>query len=202
MAFCRVLTVCSTLALLGCPIFGSDDDTVAGDDDTIAGDDDTTGSDSLLDCVEVQGGRVCHDPGTDLTWERHASGGALDWDAARSHCEDLSLAGVEDWRVPTVSELRTIVRECPATESGGPCGVTDECDDTGCYSGDCDGCDAGSCHWDSALEGPCDSSHWSATTTSDSETTAWFVGFYSGGINTDPKTMESYVRCVRDGTVR
>jgi hypothetical protein len=184
-----------------------DDDTVAGDDDATAddddtGDDDTTPVDTSLVCSDVEGDEVCFDPASGLSWLREGGDVLRSWQASVDHCEGVTLAAVEDWRIPTIGELRTLIRECPGTEAGGACGVTDDCAELACYGDDCGACDAGSCHWDAALDGPCDASHWSGSTVVDSEATAWFVGFYSGGLINDPKDNESYVRCVRDGEVR
>ena len=168
----------------------------------MADDDDTVPDDSLLTCTEVDGDAVCHDAASDLTWERDSGDTGRAWQDSIDFCDGLDLAGVDDWRIPTISELRTIVRDCPGTESDGDCGVTDECAGYTCHDDACDACKSGFCHWDTALLGECDVSHWSGTGVSDSDTTAWFVGFYNGGLVNDQKDHESYVRCVRDGAVR
>ena len=36
-------------------------------------------------------------------------GGQQDWESAISYCESLSLAGKNDWRLPNVKELESIV---------------------------------------------------------------------------------------------
>jgi hypothetical protein len=82
-------------------------------------------------------------------------------DDAVEHCNTLELAGSSEWRLPTISELRTLVRGCPATEPGGDCGVTSTCTNFGsCYSEPCVGCPSlggpgpGGAYWPAELLGP------------------------------------------------
>ena len=39
----------------------------------------------------------------DLMWEdtKHASGVKVDWFQAKMYCEDLNLAGIRGWKMPT-----------------------------------------------------------------------------------------------------
>lgn len=54
------------------------------------------------------------------------------WDEGNSYCKNLTLAGFSDWRLPTISELRTLVLGCPTSEIGGPCNVADDCNSFVC----------------------------------------------------------------------
>lgn len=44
-----------------------------------------------------------------LVWQQNDSGQGLFWTDALSYCEDLSLAGFTDWRLPNAKELQSIV---------------------------------------------------------------------------------------------
>ena len=48
------------------------------------------------------------DKNTGLTWQRE-TGGTMNWQDALSYCESLSLGGYDNWRLPTIEELRSIV---------------------------------------------------------------------------------------------
>lgn len=58
------------------------------------------------------------DTKTQLTWQQPVSSSEYGWAAASSYCASLSLAG-SGWRVPSVSELLTLVdesRQAPAID--------------------------------------------------------------------------------------
>jgi hypothetical protein len=46
---------------------------------------------------------------TGLMWETGTTQTVYGWDAALEHCEALELAGYDDWRLPNVRELQSIV---------------------------------------------------------------------------------------------
>lgn len=73
------------------------------------------------------------DPSTGLIWEKNVNGGG--W------CSELDTStGISGWRKASLSELRTIIKNCPATQTGGTCGATDTCSNKNCYNESCDGC--------------------------------------------------------------
>ncbi len=46
---------------------------------------------------------------TQLMWQKKDSGAALAWSAASGYCLGLTLAGQNDWRLPTAAELQTTI---------------------------------------------------------------------------------------------
>ena len=64
------------------------------------------------------------DNNTGLMWTKSANfGDPRNWDAAGGYCEGLPLAGVNDWRLPALSELKSLVdprRDDPALPPGNP----------------------------------------------------------------------------------
>lgn len=49
------------------------------------------------------------DNATNLTWMQSDSGSGMNWEAALAYCEGSSAAGYDDWRLPNVKELQSIV---------------------------------------------------------------------------------------------
>lgn len=112
---------------------------------------------------------------TDLMWQK-TTVGEMTWTEALSYCKRLSLGGHEDWRLPTLQELHSLIdhRYCnPAIDT-------------------------------TAFPDTVSFPHWSSTTyafyTDGTLYTggAWFVHFSSGSIGYSYKSSTHYVRAVRD----
>jgi hypothetical protein len=58
--------------------------------------------------VENQDGTVS-DLATGLLWAKADSGKPMNWEHALAYCENLTLAGHEDWRLPNAKELQSLV---------------------------------------------------------------------------------------------
>ena len=52
----------------------------------------------------------------------------LNYFEAEDYCQSLSLAGHSDWRLPNLDELRTLIKGCDPTETGGVCEATQICE--------------------------------------------------------------------------
>ena len=142
------------------------------------------------------------DLNTRLTWEKKSddgglhsldntytwSGGAGDtiWDWLQNvNAENrVGFAGHDDWRIPNVKELLTII------DYEDPSGPTVNI----VFNKDC----AGS----TVLTGSCTSPnrYWSSTTNADIPAGAWFVNFNAGGVGpADKQAFTYHVRAVRGG---
>ncbi|MEW6355416.1 MAG: DUF1566 domain-containing protein [Planctomycetota bacterium] len=60
------------------------------------------------------------DRATGLMWTKADSGKAMNWEQALRYAEDLSLAGHDDWRLPNVKELQSIVDYSRAPDARAP----------------------------------------------------------------------------------
>jgi spore coat protein CotH len=58
---------------------------------------------------EDNGDGTVTDHATGLMWAKADSGEGMDWPAALAYAEDSTLAGYDDWRLPNVKELQSIV---------------------------------------------------------------------------------------------
>ena len=151
--------------------------------------------------IEPTGG-TWTDPGSGLTWQNPPAESSMEWQDAMDYCEVLTLDGHVDWRLPTISELRSLLRGCPETETGGSCGVDDGCLSNSCWSDPCASCSSyggpdDGCYRPVEAEGPC-SWLWSSSSREDLDGWAWYVYFDNGSVHYDYKDdYYFYVRCVR-----
>ncbi len=122
------------------------------------------------------------DSATNLVWQQCSAGlsgtncesGSAEtktWQNAMAYCEELNLAGKEDWRLPSANELKTI-----ADRSTSAAPYID------------------ASHFPSTASGY----YWLSTTHLASPDNAWYVAFDSGNVSHyRSKTYSLYVRCVR-----
>ncbi len=118
-----------------------DDDDDTGDDDLDDDDDDDADDDDLDDDVADDDEEVWADPVSELMWQNSGRNNGFGSVNAIEYCEDLSWSGYSDWRLPTISELRSLIRGCFKTVTGGFCGVVDNCLSPDiCFNDPCNGC--------------------------------------------------------------
>lgn len=111
------------------------------------------------------------DIGTGLVWQQGDSGIQVSWEDACQFCDTLEIAGFDDWRLPRVDELRTLVNYQLVNPS-----VADPFE-THAYF------------------------YWSVNTGAFGDPLqAWIVSFFSGSIEVQGINKGSYyTRCVRGG---
>jgi hypothetical protein len=110
------------------------------------------------------------DTATGLTWQQ-GEAGAMTWEAALVYCENLDLAGHDDWRLPNRNELQSIVDYEKADPSI----------DTVFFPG------------------AVSSAYWSATSEAYDGGGAWGAHFYGGPVYIFSKSYSYYVRAIRGG---
>ena len=121
-----------------------------------------------MNLIDNKDGTVS-DLDTDLMWQQATTPGVYIWDDAVKYCKNLILAGYLDWRLPTVEELRTIIKK-------GSSPVIIDMD----YFPDT----MASHYWTSTIY-KCNSNY------------VWFVNFNSGYEYGNCKSYYNYVRAVR-----
>ncbi len=110
---------------------------------------------------------------TGLSWPRNIKvGGEMAWDAAIDYCNTLTLGGHEDWRLPTVNELRSLLS----------------------YAGGTPMLPAG--HLFTNLP-PSHIYCWSSTTSPSTTTSAYRINLFNGPVQAITKTTLYYVLPVR-----
>ncbi len=111
------------------------------------------------------------DTQTGLMWQQATAPNRMNWNDAIAWCNNLSLAGYSDWRLPDIDELRSLV-----DMSYSPTINTTYFPNT-------------VASW-----------YWSSSTNAYSTGYAWVVYFYSGdGHHGTNKSLSRYVRAVRGG---
>ena len=120
---------------------------------------------------------IVTDSSTSLEWQDNTVGSRKVWQDALDRCESLSLGGHEDWRLPNLNELTSLIDDSNDTaisnvfENLAP---------------------------DAYSESP--SEYWSSTSHADYSEVAWVVGFYGGyQFYRNKSNNFNYVRCVRAG---
>jgi len=163
----------------------------------------------------VEGGGVVTDLWTDRQWMRDEADQPGNWSYAMAYCEGLELAGRNDWRLPQIQELRSLILGCPGQEEGGACEAEDpDCLNTAECREDCNACPLlegpgedgcyrdpliwlGDCYEEDSFN---DSIYWSSSP-SENPDAMWDVSFASAHVGDSVAAswahLDYHVRCVR-----
>jgi len=147
------------------------------------------------------------DPISGLLWEFAPPHDTTNRREAMDRCDGLRLCGGGGWRLPTILELRSLIRGCPATEPGGACGVVGDC--WSCYTSVCNvGCPGGGgpdvpgCYWPGELGYDCSPrgmGFWSSSLYSPGASDGWIVEFGQARVFGNGTVSWNESRCVHDG---
>jgi len=113
---------------------------------------------------------IVTDSVTGLQWQDDATPSMMTWQDAIDYCEALSLGGNNDWRLPNMNELTSLVDDTVYNPS-----------------------------ISNVFQHTVSSDYWSSTTIAGGTSYAWIVDFGDGDQNGDDKTGNNFVRCVRAG---
>jgi hypothetical protein len=172
------------------------------------------GADADADADEASADAKCAsiggwlDPSSGLCWQAVADTEPRTWYEAMDYCDERPReANGSVWRLPTLDELRTIIRGCPATEPGGSCEAGEACLDVGCLTAPCSECpmlgEPGTGLYQTPeLSGPFPI-YWSSTPCTGYEADpalAWIVNFRHGHVHPLNMLEDGFVRCVEEKT--
>jgi len=104
-----------------------------------------------------------------LEWQT-GEPGKMKWDAAKEYCGRLTLEGKNDWRLPNIRQLKTMIRQSRTVPKDAKNAFPD----------------AHSAYY------------WSSTSNVNDSLYAWGVYFSPGYAANDNKDNSNYVRCVRN----
>ena len=146
----------------------------------------------------ANGSFPCKDSANGLVWSA-VSKNDMNWNKAVSYCEKLTEGGLNSWRLPTISELRTILQNCDGTVAGGVCAVNDP-DHLSLVNDDSSDC---RCEYkgedtDYSRLGDGDIWLWSSSVSSDDGNDRWCAVFGEGGLAPIGKDNVNFVRCVKN----
>lgn len=135
----------------------------------------------------------------DLQWSNKAF--VAFWSDAVNYCKKLNENSYNDWRLPNIDELRTLIKNCSKTETGGECKVSEQ---NGCLADKCSS-PATSCYCEMMDN---DDGYYStlgdngkfcsSSIPSGHSNDVWYINFDDGKVSYDNKILCSNVRCVRN----
>ncbi|MDP8254876.1 MAG: DUF1566 domain-containing protein [Candidatus Alcyoniella australis] len=139
-----------------------------------------------------------------LMWQTSGSSEQQAWWVANEYCGTLNsvgYAGYSDWRLPDITQLRTLVDGCETTGESGTCGVDADClDRDACFNADCYGCrqyeGPSGCYWNELFVGQDCGMYWSSSIEQGSER-AWGLDFSNASLVDEQGTLPANTRCVR-----
>jgi len=164
-------------------------------------------SDESQDEIEAAVERIWIDEETGLIWQC-AANYPFTWKEAKTYCGELKWANYVGWRLPSISELRSLVSRCSNTEKSGSCGVTDKCQSINCWNEACEGCwpVIGDTYLIEEIEKIIKpywyyydiEQYWSSSEVKENMDLKWVIHYYYAEIVSENLNWENNVICVRE----
>ena len=135
-------------------------------------------------------------------WQIYPSEKRLKWEDAKNYCSELTLGGYDDWHLPSITELRSLIRGCVQAKQGGECKVSDSCLSISCWNKPtCEACSTDGypidgCYWPTEIKGAC-GWYWSSSRIEDVPQLVWNVAFNLGYVLNFDFFYRDNTRCVR-----
>jgi len=122
------------------------------------------------DFIRDEDKEIVTDTSTHLQWQddKNATNGYI-WEDAVKYCENLTLGGYDDWRLPNIIELLSIVDDSRINPT-----------------------------INTTFKNTANKNYWTSTTRDSDTKVAWCVEFSDGQSYYSFKTDKTIVRCVRD----
>lgn len=145
---------------------------------------------------------VVSDTKSGLMWQRKHADKSVTHKEAGEYCDVLTLGGHDDWRLPTISELRTLIVGCQSGTDA--CKVSDQCLAAKCLSVTCScqklkGPGENGFYWQPGVWQGEGKYFWSSSIQGGKNgKRAWDVGFNYGNVYDFDRTQKADARCVRN----
>ena len=151
-------------------------------------------------------GTPCKDSSSGKVWSDRSSS-TMTWANAKTYCDNLTTGGFYDWHLPSINELRTLITNCSATQTGGSCGITNSCSESSCQNDACTSCTSNNTHskinlsssvwsttsYSKSYKSSCTTSGSTCNCSTSSATYVWYVNFTNANITSaSTKSYTSY----------
>jgi hypothetical protein len=170
-------------------------DTADDSDTDPAPDEDADTAPALPECKGASSVFPCKDAATGYIWSSKSNGSIKGINAAE-YCENNTEGGLS-WKLPDIDEIRTLVKGCENTKTGGECQIgrkngklSQNYWSSKCYCSD-DAFDEGIY----SIFGDTENWFWSSSLRVE-DSSMWSIDFHQARVTAEDPAAKAYVRCV------
>ena len=150
-------------------------------------------SSAIIECDSTNE-TPCVDSSSGLMWSSESQY-KTNWNSAISYCNNLLEGGFSDWHLPTISQLKTLIKDCENSQN---CEIDEEFLSDTCHADNSSGCSTDSSGKYSKLG---DTERlWSYSACLSDSIVVWYINFLDAVIKVAPigEYSYAYFRCVRE----